>query len=298
MSQKQTRSDGTAEGSSEEPTGTSDDPGPDVDALRAQLELLREENERLRREYTLAKQTRYRQTAIGLVGIGIIAVLAGVVFPVERTVLIALGATGLFGGLLTLLLTPERFVAASVGERTYAALADNFDRIAGALGLQDDRVYLPVARDGTTSVHLFVPQHAEYELPDADALSSPFVIPANDRARGLAVLATGDRLREDLGRAVPGEFATDPVLLVEQVADGLVEQFELAESITTEVGDGQATLGVTGSVYGELDRFDHPIPSVVGATLSNQLDTPVTVSVRQAEDERADVLVICEWTLD
>jgi hypothetical protein len=295
MSQEQTRSDGTAEGSTGEPAGTSDSPDPDIDTLRAQLELLQEENERLRREYTRAKQTRYRQTAIGLAGIGIIALLAGIVFPAERTVLIALGATGLFGGLLTEMLTPERFVAASVGERTYAALADGFDRIVGALGLQDDRVYFPVARNGSTSVHLFVPQHAEYDLPDADSMSSPFVVPANDRARGLAVQATGDALHEELAQSAPGELATEPAVLLDQVGDGLVEQFELAESITTEVGVGWATVGVTGSVYGTLDRFDHPIPSAIGATLSTQLDTPVSVSVRPAEDNRTDVLVTCEW---
>ena len=300
MSQERTRSDGVA---NEELGGddtalsevSSQEGQADVDALQAQLELLREENERLRHEYTRAKQARYRQTAIGLAGIGLAALLAGLVFPAERTVLLALGATGLFGGLLTAMITPEQFVAASVGERTYGALAENFDRIVGALGLQDDRIYLPIKDGGTTSVQLFVPQQAEYDLPETDDVSTPFVVPANDRARGLIVRATGDELHAELARAVSGELATEPAVLLQQVADGIVEQFELAESVTTEVSDGQATIGVTGSVYDDLDRFDHPIPSVLGATLSTQLDMPVSVSVRPAKDQRADSLVVCEW---
>ena len=300
MSQGRTEVDDTAdEGSTDEDTAKGKAQGratdQDVDALRAQLELLREENERLRDEYSQAKQARHKRTAIGLGGIGIVAVLGAFLFPAERTVLLALGATGLFGGLLTWLLTPERFVAASVGEQTYAALADNFDRITAALGLQDDRVYLPVDHDGQTRIQLFVPQHAEYDLPDPDAMSTPFVVPENGRARGLAVRATGDELRDDIARSVPGEFATEPAMILEQVADGLVEQFELADSITVEASDGQATVGVTGSVYGDLDRFDHPIPSTFGATLSNQLDTAVSVSIQPAKDRRADVLVTCEW---
>ena len=300
MSQERTRSDDVAteelgRDDTDLAEASSEEGQQDVDALQAQLELLREENERLRREYSRAKQARYRQTAIGLAGIGLAAVVAGLVFPAERTVLLALGATGLFGGLLTAMITPEQFVAASVGERTYAVLAENFDRVAGALGLQDDRIYLPIEDGGTTSIQLFVPQHAEYDLPETDAVSTPFVVPANDRARGLMVRPTGEELHAELARAVSGELATEPALLLEQVADGIVEQFELAESVTTEVSDGQATIGVTGSVYGDLDRFDHPIPSVLGAALSTQLDTPVSVSVQPGEDRRADTLVVCEW---
>lgn len=91
----------------------------------ARAELLAEENRRLRAEYARTQQTRYRRTAYGLAALGVLAVLGGLLFPNARGVLFALGGTGLFGGLLTLYLTPGQFVAADVGERVYAAMAAN-----------------------------------------------------------------------------------------------------------------------------------------------------------------------------
>ncbi|WP_223302225.1 hypothetical protein [Haladaptatus sp. R4] len=93
----------------------------DDEELAARVALLAEENERLRREYRRARQAEYRRTALALVGCGALAALAGVLFPDARSTLFALAGTGLFAGVLTYFLTPNRIVPASVGERTYAA---------------------------------------------------------------------------------------------------------------------------------------------------------------------------------
>jgi len=105
-----------------QPPATSD--GTDTDSreeLTVQIELLRERNRQLREEYLRSQQQTYRHSALGLLGVGLIGLAAGAVFVEARTVLIALGATGVFAGVLTYFLTPERFIAASVSGGVYEA---------------------------------------------------------------------------------------------------------------------------------------------------------------------------------
>lgn len=256
----------------------------------ARAELLTEENRRLRAEYARARQSQYRRTAIGLGAIGLVAVVAGVAFPGSREVLLALGATGLFGGLLTYYLTPGQFVAASVGERVYAAWAENGAAIASELGLRDERVYVPT--DGSATARLYVPLHAAYEAPTE--FDGPIALEEDER--GLVLTPTGATLFEEFRRALPGELATAATPLATQLCDGLVEQFELADSADADAdaADGRITVAISNSAFGAVDRFDHPIGSFVAVGLAIGLERPVTLEVEPG-DERADWLVTCRF---
>lgn len=274
--------------------------------LAAQIDLLAEENRRLRREYARARRSQYRRTALGLVGLGLLAVGGAAVFPEARTVLLALGATGLFAGLLTYYLTPEQFIPARVGERVYAALAANGAVLAADLGLADERVYVPTG-DPDDPVRLFLPQHEDYEVPDGDALGDVFVVTGDERARGVSLKPTGQALFGEFERALAGPLSDDPGTLAEQLADALVEQFELVDSTRVDAavddegedGDGRGgdrvTVGVSGSAYGAVDRFDHPVASVLATGLVHGLDAPVAVDVTPGDD-RTDYLVTATWT--
>uniref|UniRef100_A0A8A2VL03 DUF7982 domain-containing protein n=1 Tax=Haloterrigena alkaliphila TaxID=2816475 RepID=A0A8A2VL03_9EURY len=259
--------------------------------LAAQVELLADENRRLREEYVRARQSRYRSTALGLAAIGVVAVLGGILFPDAREVLVALGATGLFGALLTYYLTPGRVVAADVGERVYAAGAANAAAIADELGLRDERVYVP---GGTAPARLYVPQHADAALPEERA--GPIVV---DDARGLLLEATGAELFREFERALTGDLAAEPTPLAAQLTDGLVEQFELARSAAPDVdaADGRATIAINDGAFGSIDRFDHPIPSFLAVGFAAGLDRPVRLEVAPGDD-RADWLVTCRWGLE
>lgn len=271
-------------------TEPADDDVRDREELSARVAMLEAENRRLRQEYVRARRARYRRTALGLAGIGLVALVAGVLFPATRQILLTLGAIGVFAAVLTYYLTPERFVSASVGERVYEALAANEADVVADLGLAEDRVYVPTdATEGV--VRLFVPQEADWTLPDPDVLDRPFVVDGGT-ARGLSLRPTGAALFEDLERALAGPLAEAREPLAEQLADGLVEQFELADAASVDAGPERVSVGIDGSVYGAVDRFDHPVASLLGVGIAVGLDEPVAVSVTTGDDRFEHVVTV------
>lgn len=326
------------EGSVAGDSGDADEP--DVAELAAEVDLLAEENRRLRRQYERARHAQYRRTALGLVALGLLAVAGGAAFPGARTVLLVLGATGLFAGLLTFYLTPEQFIPARVGEQVYSALAANEAAMVADLGLADHRVYVPTG-DPDEPVWLFVPQHEHYAVPDADALADVFVVTDDERARGVSLAPTGRVLFDEFEGALAGPPGEDPEQIATQLADALVEQFELVDStrVSTDVdgtdgpgepgGDGtgdeggeregagdeggerddgavgdqvgergptgRVTVAVAGSAYGAIDRFDHPVASLLAVGIARAVGTPVTAEVTRGGD-RSDYAVTCRWS--
>lgn len=274
-------------GTPAESPATQDTP-PDRATLAAQLDLLQEENRRLREEYARARQQSYRRTALGLALVGAVAAGAGVLFPGARTVLFALGATGLFGALLTYYLTPERFISVSVGEAVYSTLATNGSALLDDLGLADP-VYVP--RGATDDVRLFVSQadaDDETAVPNDTDLDPGFVV--TDTTRGLALAPTGDALFDEFERSLTGPLADAPGTLAEQLADGLVEQFELVDGTDVDASRERVTVGISRSAYGDVGRFDHPVTSFLAAGFACGFEVATAAEVTEA-DGRADVAV-------
>lgn len=268
--------------------------------LAARVDLLERETRRLRRAARRQRRKRHRRAALALAVIGCVAGIGAAAFPAARTVLLALAGTGVFTAVLIYYLTPEQFVAASVGERVYAAVATFRADLVAALGLQDTAVYLPVPPDDPSlaGVRLFVPQHANYVLPAADDIDAPLVLTQDERARGLALRPTGAGLYREFEATEPDDVADTPAALAAQLGAALANVFELVDATRVSVADdGQrVTLAVTGSAYGALDRVDHPVASFVATGLAVGLDRPVAMTVTPAADDRADYLVRC--TLD
>ncbi|WP_248897141.1 hypothetical protein [Haloplanus halobius] len=283
-----------------------------AEELLAQLEQLRAENRRLRRAYAATQRTRYRRTAVGLYLLGALGVSAAVLFPNTRGVLFALGATGLFAGLLTYYLTPERFVAARVSERVAAAHGATLHALIADLGLQEAHVYVPLT-DGhdaqAADVLLFVPQAAAYELPPSP--SPGIAAPENRRSRGLFAVPTGGTLLREFERTLDRPLPSDIDRLAEQLADGLTEQFELADAVRTErtsvTNDGIDPSTATAdasettrlAVVIEEPAFepgtvDDPLTSFVSAGVAKGLDAPVEIAER-ATSEGGTYRLALEW---
>ena len=264
----------------------------DSQELAVQLELLREETERLREEYARAKHLRYRRSAGGLAIVGLLATLSGLLMPSERTVLFAIGATGLFAAIMTAYLVPERFVPATVGERVFDAHSRTLASLVATLGLSDRRVYVPQESADASSVRLFVPAWNEYTVPDTGSLSEVLVTTEDDSERGMSVAATGAAIVSEVTDLddVPGS----PSEAVHVLSESLEESLELVDHVTTtlEEEDDRVIFAISGSLFGPLDRFDHPTASFLGSGIAHVFGCPVEVDVVTGDD-RSDYLVIC-----
>lgn len=268
----------------------------DADELAVLVERLRAENDRLRNEYARARRVEHRRAAIGLAVVGVVGVAGGALFPPARQVLFVLGAIGVFGGLLTWYLTPERPVTATVGKSVYDAVADTGSRLRDELGLQATSVYVPVETTDPVGapVRLYVPQSPGYDLPEADDLRSLFVLPEADHQRGVALRPTAARMVDEFRRTTNGPVADEPAPLAAQLSDALVEQFELVDRVDPEVDadSRRITFAVDGGVTDDPTAFDHPVASFFGTGVAFGLDRSITVETDEAGDES---LVTCRW---
>lgn len=238
---------------------------------------------RLRQEYDAARRTQYKRTAIGLALIGIAALAGGAVIAPVREVLIILGITGLFGAVITYYITPETFVAADIGERVSADLAENLGDIVVELGLTTNRLYVPT--DTTPPVRLFIPRVDPYSIPDADALSDTLVITSERRTHGLALTPAGNRLFDSFEQTRDGPLTDDPTTIADQLATGLTDGVELAANVDTEqTAEKIITVRITQTQFGTATRFDNPATSFFAVGLAIALDTPIEVEYYETEE--------------
>lgn len=273
------------------------------EVLLAQLEQLQAENHRLREEYAAAQRTQYQRTAIGFYLIGVVSILGALLLSEVSEILFAIGATGLFAGLLTYYLTPEQFVAASISERISSAYSETLAALITDLGLQETQVYVPVGESPgqqLSAVLLFIPQAARYEIPTEP---TPGVNVSDETsARGVIVVPTGGVLLQEFERAIDGSLLTSPAQLADQLAEGVTEQFELADSVSTELApiptkkdlsspeqaptatetavESPAKTRLTVVVEEPIftpGKIDQPIISFVAAGIARAIDAPVEV---------------------
>lgn len=282
---------------------TSPDEDGDADAIQnapesaAEVEPPAKENRRLQSEYARTGPPT-QSIALGLFGVGALAAFSAILFPGSREVLFALAGTGLFAGVLTYYLTPDRYIDAEIAEHVYAASSRTGEELVAELGLQDRRVYAPARTDteAFAPVRLFVPQYADYAVPNPKELDSLFVV-GDEQERGISVPPSGGSLYQEFERSMTSAVADRPSVLASQLVDALSEGFELVENATADVDpeDGRVSVKIKGSVYGPLDRFDHPVLSFLAVGLATKLDAAVTAEVTLIEDGQTDYLVTCEW---
>jgi len=276
MSRDQTQSDimqSDVESSEEETVESSTD----------RVAILEAENRRLRQLYAASRRQSYHRTAAGLAAIGLVALAGAVIFPSSSTVLLALAGTGLFAALLTYYLTPERFLARFVGDRIQEAAAENIAALTAELELSERRVFIPV--EGPEPARLYVPQHANGELPPEQELTGLFVT-ESDRYRGVALLPSGATLFPEFRETLSGEVATEPQQLTAQVTECLVDDFELVTSVDVEIGDDEeeVILEFADSTF-DPAREDCPPASFAAVVLAAGLDEPLQMETEALDDE-------------
>jgi len=257
------------------------EPPEDVDELAAQLDVLREENDRLRENYARAKKATYRRTSAALIGVGTAALVSGIVLPSLRQLLIVIAAIGIFAGILTFYLTPERVVSVDVSESIYDAHHAVSAQLVDELGLTDNRIYAPIE----SNIRLFIPAHRDCTLPTDNDL----FVTDTDATRGVTLRPTGAMLATELETTTSpssGEFSFPSV--IRQAGDAVVEQFEIADSvdIVADASDveNQVVVEISGAAFGRLSKLDHPVVSLIGTAAASELNIPVSVdTVHQSE---------------
>lgn len=277
---------------------------------------------------------RFRRLAVGLAVVGVAALAGAYFLPDQRTVLLALGGTGLFGTVLALLVAGDRPVPVGTARAAYDAHAVNGAALVADLDLRGTPVYVPTGRWGEESVLGYVPATRGESVPDPATLAPMLPeaspdgeanedgTPASNRdpeshaetgaeagagvdahtrsdggpggRRGVAfrpVAATLIAAYRDAATEPPAETSGD---LTEQLADALVEQFDVASSVSVESvePDGGVTVAVRGSTFGGPDRFDHPAGSFLAAGLATGLGRPIRMETTVASGS-ADLLVRC-----
>ena len=245
------------------------------------IAVLEAENRQLREEYARARQTTYRRTALGLVIVGILGIIGGVGFPDARTVLFALGATGIFSGVLTYVITPERFISASVGTRLFEAIRAERKAMIDELGLRGEPVYVLV--DDT--VRLFVPREHDTPLPARSDITDLFVVPDASKRGGVGLYPTGGPLFTEFIETTDNSLGSDPQMVASVVTDAVVELFELADGGAADVDTetNRITFEFAGAGLGDPTSIDHPIASFLAVSLVTALEDPVKVDVTESD---------------
>lgn len=243
--------------------------------------LLREENQRLRAAYRRTRHAQHRRTAYALGVVGIVALAGAIAFHSVRETLLVLAAIGVFGGILTLYLTPDHVLTASVTDAVYGAYAATGASVVSELGLQGDRLYVS-ADDGSDDVRIFSPKGRRTEVPEE--ADSVFLVDDGD-PQGIALDATGVRLYQELADQSRLDAAADPDAAIETVADAVVEVFELADAVDVERGSGRVTVTVTEPRPPDVGRFDHPIVSVFAVALVRATGDAVETTARGGGDD-------------
>jgi hypothetical protein len=267
------------------------DPSERIAELETVTDVLQTENERLRTDYARARVISYRKTALALAVIGIVATLGGVMLPDVRAVLFVTGAIGLFSGVMTWSLTPGRVVPVSVGESVYDGAMMTLTDLKDELGLQPITVYVPRG----TQTRGFIPREHDFEIPE----NISHVFPGDTSGSGgLTFTPSGQELTREVDEIRTAQDPSTALGAVEQIANSLVEHFEVADEIVVKKSKRvrKVEITVSGSTFGPLTRLDHPIVSALACAAAQSANAPVVID--SVDDTRLALLVDSERAED
>ncbi len=230
-------------------------------------------------------------------GFGITAIISGVAAPAPRTVLLALGATGLIAGALLYLITPQFFVRASLFEQIHGVLASNMGLYYPSAERKSERFYIPCngTEPGNGAVVIFLPKDVDTVEPANNMSACPSLSEVHEERSGALLYTTGDALLDEYCQILSREVSDVPTELAQQTIDGLKNGLELATTATCDVDRSKqrADIKIEGSIIEPSQRFDDPVTSFVGAVFAYGLDRPVIVE--QTGVEEGSISISCRW---
>lgn len=243
---------------------------------------------------------RARQSAFGFIILGLVSTAGGLLEwnTQMAVVLVAVGATFFFGGIVTLTLDSGQYLVTSVHQSIYSDLSENLERLIEAYDLQKTLIYLP--RTGSESPVLFLPKHPDHQLPRDIERDSLFVESHNSRAEGIILRPAGATLFSKFESMLEGEMGGTIEELTRQLSDGLIEGFELVDGIRTDVRpeDNVVEFVITGDLHRTGRAHENPVQSFLAVGLAKGLDTPIAVEPIQETENNEALAFRCRGVRD
>ncbi|QLK26367.1 hypothetical protein HYG81_01740 [Natrinema zhouii] len=254
--------------------------------LENRIDRLTARNERLHDHVGWIDRSGAIPSTLGFVGLSVLSAVGAFVVPSAQSVLLAIAGIGITGVVLSNAVARGEFIERGDAEEVYAACAANYDAMIATFDHAEDRLYLP-GDDGR--IRLFVPRRSD-EFPESgDAL-----VAGDADRQGLVLEPIGNGFVREVEGAVADAMLATPAAMVEQLTDALEDRFEFVAATDSIVEAGRAEVAVSGSAFGPVDRFDHPVASILAVGLATHLERPVRLEVTD-ETDRGEWLVSCHW---
>jgi hypothetical protein len=148
-------------------------------------------------------------------------------------------------------------------------------------------VYVPVS-DQTRG---FIPRDRDFEVPE----NLSHVFPGSTSgSEGMTFTPSGQEMTREVDEIRTTQASDTTLGAVEQVADSLVEHFEVVDQITVEKSTvvREVIISVDEPAFGPLSRLDHPVVSALACAAAQTVDSPVVVD--SVEDTRVTLSVVGE----
>jgi hypothetical protein len=159
------------------------------------------------------------------------------------------------------------------------------------LGLQPITVYVPRG----TQTRGFIPREHDFEIPE----NISHVFPGDTSGSGgLTFTPSGQELTREVDEIRTAQDPSTALGAVEQIANSLVEHFEVADEIVVKKSKRvrKVEITVSGSTFGPLTRLDHPIVSALACAAAQSANAPVVID--SVDDTRLALLVDSERAED
>jgi hypothetical protein len=240
--------------------------------LRKRAVELERENERLRAQHGLAKKNEYRSTGFALIFLGALT-LAISYFTYNNTklasILLFAGLGTTYLGIISLFLSPERFVREELMEKSILSSIIVINNIIQELQIYSKGIYILADNE----IKVILPLRADYEVPKE--ISQRTFQVGEPSSMALVLSPLGYSLMQ-----MAEKKGADWSDLTQALNDVLVEGLELAHSVEV-IQDRDITVKVNEPVYINLcDKVSTEAPQIcdIGCSFCSLIACIVTKS--------------------
>jgi len=266
--------------------------------MSRELRRLAARNNELRADSLRARFARYRALSAALMGAGLGVLLIGLIFGMENIVgatiastLVILGGIGLFTGIFTYYLTPERFVTATV----VTAVCRSLDSVSQSMqGEWTKPVYTYDPESGSAN-EVRLELVSNLESTDRGPITEELGRPRPDEIPGITaakVAPTGMFLYREARLSLTQEVGSTNERIL-SLAETLDSPLGLVDNLEATWDSSRLSVRIADSACGPIDRFDHPVVSLLACGLAIETESSVVCETERVEATDFDWEIVC-----